>query len=362
MAQEQDFELTSELKTYQFKFTMKEETDPQARFEFWYLEQTNYTIDNVKLIKVQEGTTKQDKEQVEIKSGDIITNGSFTNETTGWGTDGKIDIAVQSDQLEAEINAIGDNPYTPQINQHGIKMVDGVTYRVSFAAKAEQSRKMNVAVGKPLTEDPWYIDYIGETKTFKLTSEMKNYQFEFTMTKESYNDAKLTFELGQIAEDSVATTVQIDDVTITPDLSFYNNQQLSIAERVDKIVELEKKEFLVEDFERTQADYLEQLINDHFGKDIVQFKLFENQVNGGLNEVCTALVRNEKGILVPFDSANNAGKINAGIEIINVLTKHFNFKAPIFIDNAESINKIRESESQKIELYVADHGVELGVI
>jgi len=133
-------------------------------------------------------------------------------------------------------------------------------------------------------------------------------------------------------------------------------------ELVDKIVELEKKEFLVEDFERTQADYLEQLINDHFGKDIVQFKLFENQVNGGLNEVCTALVRNEKGILVPFDSANNAGKINAGIEIINVLTKHFNFKAPIFIDNAESINKIRESESQKIELYVADHGVELGVI
>ena len=235
---EQDFELSSELKTYQFNFTMDQETDPQARFEFWFLNQANYTIDNVKLLKVQSGSQNKDKNQVEIKSGEIITNGNFANGTTGWASDGDIDIAAQSEELKAEINKIGDNPYTPQVNQRGIKMVEGITYEVSFNAKAEESRKMNVALGKPLTEDPWYIDYIGQTQTFKLTPEMKNYQFEFTMTEESYDDAKLTFELGQIAENSAATTVQIDDVTITPDLSFYNNGQLSIEERVDKIVEL----------------------------------------------------------------------------------------------------------------------------
>ena len=235
---EQDFALTSELKTYQFNFTMSQETDPQARFEFWFLDQANYTIDNVELIKVKEGTEAEDKEQVKIQSSDIITNGNFNNETTDWGTDGKIDITTQSEQLKAEINEIGDNPYTPQVNQHGIKMVEGITYKVSFSAQAEEARKMNVALGKPLTEDPWYIDYIGQIQTFQLTPEMKEYQFQFTMTEESYDDAKLTFELGQIAEDSAATTVKIDDVTITPDLSFYNNGQLSITERVNKIVEL----------------------------------------------------------------------------------------------------------------------------
>ncbi|MGM0369320.1 MAG: carbohydrate binding domain-containing protein, partial [Bacillota bacterium] len=107
--QEQDFELTKELETYQFDFTMDEKTDPQARFEFWFLNQANYTIDNVKLIKVQAGTEDKDEEQeqVEIKSEDIITNGSFTNQTTGWETDGDIDIAAQSDQLKSEINEIG---------------------------------------------------------------------------------------------------------------------------------------------------------------------------------------------------------------------------------------------------------------
>ncbi len=236
--QEQDFALTTELKTYQFNFTMDEETDSQARFEFWFLNQANYTIDNVKLLKVQSGSQNKVKNQVKIKSGEIITNGSFANETTGWGSDGDIDIAAQSEQLKVEINAIGDNPYTPQVNQRGIKMVAGITYKVSFNAKAEESRKMNVALGKPLTEDPWYIDYIGQTQTVKLTPEMKSYQFEFTMTEETYDDAKLTFELGQVTEESAATTVQIDDVTITPDLSFYDNQQLGIEERVDKIVEL----------------------------------------------------------------------------------------------------------------------------
>lgn len=44
----------------------------------------------------------------------------------------------------------------------------------------------------------------------------------------------------------------------------------------------------------------------------------------------------EGGKLVPFAFANNAARINAGLEIINTLSHHWGIEMPVFIDNAES--------------------------
>ncbi|AGB40278.1 beta-glucosidase-like glycosyl hydrolase [Halobacteroides halobius DSM 5150] len=236
--EERDVNLTTTPQTYQFKFVMEEETDQQARFELWFLNQTDYTIDNIKLIKIKSGTATEQKDEVKIESGEIITNGSFANKTVGWGSDGNIELTNQAGKLKAKIESIGDNSYTPQVNQKGIKMVKDVTYTVSFTARANKARKMNVAIGKPLNQAPWYIDYIGEVKTFDLTTEMKNYKFRFTMKEESYDDAKLTFELGQITDGSAATTVYLDNVRITPDLGFYTDSSLTIDKRVSRIISL----------------------------------------------------------------------------------------------------------------------------
>ena len=45
-------------------------------------------------------------------------------------------------------------------------------------------------------------------------------------------------------------------------------------------------------------------------------------------ECCDTLIKG-----VPFQDANNAAKINAGIDIINTLTDHYDITAPIFVDN-----------------------------
>ena len=55
---------------------------------------------------------------------------------------------------------------------------------------------------------------------------------------------------------------------------------------------------------------------------------------------------------VPYPSVNNAGKINAGLDVINSLSKHFEKRVPIFVDNAESITDILEVKSQIVKLYV----------
>lgn len=125
-------------------------------------------------------------------------------------------------------------------------------------------------------------------------------------------------------------------------------KELSKREREvsQQIADLEKQEFLCEKFIKTKVELLDQKINSMFS--FVRFKLFDEQINGGLTETCEALVDG-----VPFSDANNAAKINAGIDIINTLSKHYQVTAPIVIDNRESINEIIPTEAQVINLIVS---------
>lgn len=51
--------------------------------------------------------------------------------------------------------------------------------------------------------------------------------------------------------------------------------------------------------------------------------------------------------------ANTAGRINAGLDIINALCRFYNVSAPIFIDSRESVNNLIPTDSQIINLVVS---------
>jgi hypothetical protein len=109
--------------------------------------------------------------------------------------------------------------------------------------------------------------------------------------------------------------------------------------------ELDQTDYLIDQFTRTKINLLEQKINDRFK--IVSFKLFNLQKNGELDETCEALVDG-----VPYSDLNNAARINAGLDIINTLSAYYQVEAPIFIDNAESVNDILATNAQQISLVV----------
>mgnify|MGYP001237768192 CR=1 FL=1 len=113
-----------------------------------------------------------------------------------------------------------------------------------------------------------------------------------------------------------------------------------------QIAALEGQQFLGEEFIRTKVELLESTINKKF-KGEVSFKLFNNLINGGLEETCQALING-----VPFSDANTASKMNAGISILNTLCDYYKTNAPVFIDNSESINEIKDTNSQLILLKV----------
>lgn len=115
----------------------------------------------------------------------------------------------------------------------------------------------------------------------------------------------------------------------------------------EKIAELEGLEILSEEFIRTKVELLEEKVNSKFK--YVKFKMFKNQINGGLEECCEPCING-----VPFTSnLNTAAKINAGLDIINTLCSHYEIQAPIFIDNRESVNQLIETNSQVINLIVS---------
>ncbi|MBD8388699.1 hypothetical protein [Dysgonomonas sp. BGC7] len=108
---------------------------------------------------------------------------------------------------------------------------------------------------------------------------------------------------------------------------------------------LEGKEFIADKFNRAKIEAIENGINGLFAT--IKWKMFKSLMTGGEKECCEALIDG-----TPYQAANNAAQINAGIECINTLSKHFNMYLPIFVDNAESVVELTPSESQIIRFVV----------
>jgi chromosome segregation ATPase len=128
-------------------------------------------------------------------------------------------------------------------------------------------------------------------------------------------------------------------------------------QRIGELMAAEKK--LATEFEKIEGELyicdlcirlkvgmLTERINSRF--ELVRWKLFEEQVNGGLSECCEITVNG-----IPYGSGlNNAGKINAGLDVCRTLARHYNLYAPIFVDNAESVCKLLPMDTQLIRLVV----------
>jgi DNA repair exonuclease SbcCD ATPase subunit len=109
---------------------------------------------------------------------------------------------------------------------------------------------------------------------------------------------------------------------------------------------LQEELFLTEEFTRAKVALLDSKINSKFKH--ARFRLFKDLVNGGVDEVCDTLYNG-----VPYGGGlNNAARINVGLDIINTLGRHYGFSAPIFIDNAESVTDLIDTDSQMIRLIV----------
>ena len=167
------------------------------------------------------------------------------------------------------------------------------------------------------------------------------------------SDLKTKKESIKLKLDEVNSILSKKDLIATVDARV---KELSAEEKslAQQIADIEKQEFVAQEFTNKSVSALESKINALFTN--VQFKMFKEQTDGVI-PWCTALVNG-----VPFQDANTASKINAGLSIINVLCRHYNVTGPIFIDNRESVIKLIDTESQIINLIVSEPDKVLRII
>ena len=163
-------------KNYSLEFQMTSDSDANGRLEF-NLGNTASTatvyISNVRVAKTKDGEIKEDTTKKALADGNYVYNGSF-QEGTGTVLVGQSDLALGA----------------------------GSDYELSFTAQADEAKTMTVTVA-------------GETYTFALTTEKKNYSKKIKTAAELQNK-NISFDLG------LGTTVYLDDVRIDEDALIKN--------------------------------------------------------------------------------------------------------------------------------------------
>lgn len=105
-----------------------------------------------------------------------------------------------------------------------------------------------------------------------------------------------------------------------------------------------------DDFVRAKTATIEGSINSLFTQ--VGFKLFSEQINGGVSETCEAVIGE-----TTYGKANTAAQINAGLDIIETISDHMGIRVPVFVDRLESNLHLYPISSQVIALQVAPHAL-----
>lgn len=213
-----------------------------------------------------------------------------------------------------------------------------------------------------------------EAEVLRLDAEIENRDVSAVTRAQAALDAAIerhataTQELEQaklrFGNTDAAAAIAEQVVAVERQISAANRSNAAVAERAklsERIAELEAEHrslaqqhesltrqlFLCDQFSRAQKRLLTDRINSKFS--LATFRLFEEQVNGGIAEVCETTVDG-----VPYNSLNNAMRVNVGLDIINTLSEHYGFAPFVIVDNAESITSILPTRGQQIRLIVSE--------
>ena len=167
--------------------------------------------------------------------------------------------------------------------------------------------------------------------------------------------AKLRQEAGQVQAQINEHTAIISKEGVLD----YSRQRIEklredAATAAECLEAIEKMLLLIADFVRYKTRFVEDSINGLFR--IARFRLFREQANGGIEDVCDVVY---DGIV--YGDVNTGMKINLGIDIINTLSAAYGVRVPLFIDNAESVTDWEQMNGQIIRLEARREDKELRV-
>lgn len=224
------------------------------------------------------------------------------------------------------------------------------------AAKAAAAAyDMVIAEKPPVTQMGLFAELDAEEKELKARAEELRQAIQASAQAAEQVVQEKRQKLADMQAQSDAMTSRLAEIKRNAALE--NRIQELEAEQRDTLHQLEEAErglSMCEEYTRTLVTLLTERVNKHFPT--VRFKLFEQQKNGGLREVCEAMVDG-----VPYGALNTASKMQANVEIVQAFSRAADISLPLFLDNRESVTDLTlPDETQVINLNVIP-GEKLGL-
>jgi DNA repair protein SbcC/Rad50 len=273
------------------------------------------------------------------------------------------DIDIKKRELTANFNT-NKSKRLKAINERGIAIGTEITDLDTRLANLKAAGdKLNIeisAITARITElevQHKRLSENEETEILKATESNKTYtdlKKEVEQISEQISAPYAAEDNSSLLQRKKELVIQLD--SLKAELATKGQREKQLA-RIDELQSMESAmnqelaslegiEFSIQQFTKAKMDTLEQRVNGRFK--IVQFKMFEDQINGGQVEACTTLING-----VPYSDANTAAKIQAGLDIINTLSDHYDVQAPVWVDNRESVVSLPETNCQLINLIVS---------
>lgn len=244
--------------------------------------------------------------------------------------DGKQSAALR-DELKAKEEELRN-----QMAEESVKLVD--SQKTHNEAKEELSK---YPITADVSENAEYLATVEKISVLEKEIEV--------MSADTSGKAELETKKAVLKNEIAEITGKImaaDNTKVKARIAELEAEQKAVGQ---KIADQEQMIDLVEDFIRTKMNMISDKINGMFK--IVSFKLFAEQINGGIKETCECTIKG-----VRKSDLNNGHRIVAGLDIIRSLSNLYEVSCPIFMDNAESVNdfNIPDMDSQMIYLTVTD--------
>ncbi|NYH52991.1 endoglucanase [Nocardiopsis arvandica] len=135
-----------------------------------------------------------------------VTNGDFSDGTTGWWATEGIELAVNDDgALCVDVPGGTSAAWDQIVGQNDIPLVAGESYSLTFTASGADGLPVRALVQEPV--DPW-TTHLDERPV--LTETATGYEYVFTASTDM-EDAQLAFQIGGSEE---AWTFCLDDVSL----------------------------------------------------------------------------------------------------------------------------------------------------
>ncbi len=209
---------------------------------------------------------------------------------------------------------------------------------------------------KQLSELPTSID-ISETDEYKAIKSQLAEKEQAMSQMNSADEVRkaLNYELEcsqtQLIECEKKIAMSQKNIEIDERIEELQEEQRITAQ---KIADVEKMLYLLDEFIKYKLDKISDSINSQF--EMVNFILFKSQLNGGIAETCECQYNG-----IPYGSLNSAARIQCGLDIIRTLQRMYGVFVPVFVDNRESCTNIPTMDCQVISLVVSPADTDLRI-